>query len=162
MTNFDSNLLTVTYLPPATPFHPVEGRKYTLTHSDTTGELYLSIGIRYDMKAVNPQFRDEVVAEWTPKMGQYILNGTVYVSGGEFDEKYAKIRYMIFKRELDLALTAMVYGDRSFYLHYPWLLDSPIFIQFSSVYPQFNQLLYFGTPRKYLMIEMQSKKQTVT
>lgn len=114
MSNFNPSKLSVKYLPPATEFRPVDSRKYTLTHSDATGELFLAIGGCYDFKAVNPKFRDEVFAEWIPQMGQYVLSGRVYISGGEFDQQYAKIRFLIFQKELDLALTAMVYGDRSF------------------------------------------------
>ncbi|MFE8699328.1 staygreen family protein [Cytobacillus sp. FJAT-54145] len=150
MSKFNPSKLSVTFLPPVTPFKPVDERKYTLTHSDETGELFLTVGYCFDMSAIKPKFRDEVLAEWIPRMGQYILKGKVYVSGGEFDEQYSKIRFMIFQRELKLALTAMIYGDRAFYQNYPWLLDSPIYIQFESNFPQYNQLLYYGTPRQFL------------
>ncbi|PWW25821.1 staygreen protein [Cytobacillus oceanisediminis] len=155
MSKFNPSKLAVNYLPPATEFRPVDRRKYTLTHSDATGELFLAIGGYYDLNAIRPKFRDEVFAEWQPQMGQYVLSGKVYISGGEFDEQYSKIRFMIFQKELDLALTAMVYGDSSFYSNYPWLLDSPIFIHFESVYPQFSKILYYDTPRKYLQAALQ-------
>ncbi|USK46693.1 staygreen family protein [Cytobacillus oceanisediminis] len=155
MSNFNPSKLSVKYLSPATEFRPVDSRKYTLTHSDATGELFLAIGECYDFNAVNPKFRDEAFAEWIPQMGQYVLSGRVYISGGEFDQQYAKIRFLIFQKELDLALTAMVYGDRCFFTNYPWLLDSPIFIYFESVYPEFSKLLYYGTPRKYLSAALQ-------
>nr|WP_302053167.1 staygreen family protein [Cytobacillus oceanisediminis] len=90
MSNFNPSKLSVKYLPPATEFRPVDSRKYTLTHSDATGELFLAIGEGYDFNAVNPKFRDEAFAEWIPQMGQYVLRGRVYISGGEFDQQYAK------------------------------------------------------------------------
>ena len=31
-----------------TPAGPVAGRRYTLTHSDATGDLFLTIGLDYD------------------------------------------------------------------------------------------------------------------
>lgn len=154
MSVFDPSKLSITYLAPATPFRPVECRKYTLTHSDTTGQLFLAIGCEYDYKAINHKFRDEVLAEWIPKMGVFTLCGRVYISGGEFDERYSHVRFMIFKRELELALKAIVYGDQTFYSYFPWLLDSPIYIHFESVYPQFNQIIYYGTPRQHLMNAM--------
>ncbi|OLS38581.1 staygreen family protein [Bacillus sp. MRMR6] len=150
MSMFNPSKLTTKYSAPATQFRPLEGRKYTLTHSDTTGQLFLTIGVHYDYLAINPQSRDEVLAEWVPQMGEFALIGRVYVSGGEFDENYARVRYMIFQKELDLALKAIVYGDQAFYSNFPWLLDAPIYIQFESVYPQFNQLFYYGTPRYFL------------
>lgn len=155
MSKFNPSKLSVEYLPPATEFRPVDRRKYTLTHSDATGELFLAIGGYYDLNAIKPKFRDEVFAEWLPQMGQYVLSGKVYISGGEFDEPYSKIRFMIFQKELELALTAIVYGDRCFYSNYPWLLDSPIFVHFESVYPEFSKMLYYGTPRQYLKAALQ-------
>jgi hypothetical protein len=150
MSLFNPSKLMITYLAPVTPQRPLEGRKYTLTHSDDTGELFLSIGCQYDSKAINILMRDEVLAEWIPQMGEFQLFGRVYISNGEYDEKYAQVRYMIFKKELNLAIKAMVYGDQSLYSCFPWLLDSPIYIQFDSIFPQFHQILYYGTPRQYL------------
>lgn len=94
--------------------------------------------------------RDEVLAQWATKNGEYLFYGKVYVSNGEFDINMARIRYMIFKKELELALTAIMYGDRGFFCHYPWLIDAPIYIQFNSIYPEFNTVEYYGTPRRYL------------
>ncbi|WP_421385007.1 staygreen family protein [Bacillus salacetis] len=150
MSDFNPEKLSVTYHPPASVFNPMDGRKYTLTHSDTTGELFLSIGCQYDFNKVNPAMRDEVLAEWGRVMGQYTLSGIVYVSGGEFDENLSKVRYMIFRKELPLALSAIVNGDRGFFSYFPWLLDAPIYITFESVFPEFNQVHYYGTPRQYL------------
>ncbi|WML44500.1 staygreen family protein [Neobacillus sp. PS3-40] len=159
MSVFIPSKLTVVFHAPATKFRPIEGRKYTLTHSDSTGQLFLSIGKEYTYGNLNPQVRDEVVAEWVPKMGEYVLWGRVYVSGGEFDEKYAKVRFLIFQKEMDLALKAIIYGDQTFYTCFPWLLDSPIYIQFDSIYPQYNKIIYMGTPRQYLV---SASQQTIS
>jgi hypothetical protein len=137
-------------LPFTTECWPVNGRKYTLTHSDATGELFLSIGNHFNLSAINLKIRDEVLAEWTSVNGQFIFKGKVYVSGGEFDEHSSKKRSMIFKREAKLALTAIFYGDRKFFSNYPRLLDSSILIHFESIFPQYNQVLYYGVPRQYL------------
>lgn len=154
MSSFNPANLSVTFIPPVTAYKPVEKRKYTLTHSDGSGDFFLTIGYCYDGNCINPMLRDEVLAEWVPQMGQYVLRGKVYVSGGEFDERYSKIRFLIFKRELNKALTAIVYGDRELYQNYPWLLDSPIYIQFDSNYQSFNRMLYYGTPRIFLKSAM--------
>jgi hypothetical protein len=159
MNIFDPSKLTFNIHAPATAFRPIEGRKYTLTHSDKTGQLFLSIGNEYNLSAINPKVRDEVLAEWLPKMGEYMLWGKVYVSGGEFDEKYSKVRFLIFQKELDLALKAIIYGDRILFTYFPWLLDSPIYIQYESIFPQFNQINYMGTPRQYLYA---LSKQTIS
>ena len=150
LSSFIPSKLTTNYLAHATPLLPVEGRKYTLTHSDITGQLFLAVGYEYNIRAINPKLRDEVIAEWVPQMGEFSLYGRVYVSGGEFDEMNAKARFLIFKKELNLAITAMVYGDKVFFMNYPCLLDAPIFIRFESIYTQFNQIQFYGTPRQFL------------
>ncbi|MFE8694927.1 staygreen family protein [Cytobacillus sp. FJAT-53684] len=150
MSNWDPMRITVLYLPPATEFRPVDRRKYTWTQSKTTGESFLSIGYDYDFNAIQVEYRDEVLAEWIPQMGQYVLSGKIFISDESFDEKYAKIRFMIFQREARQALAAMIYGDRTFFSNYPWLLDSPIYIHFQSNYHEFNKIIYYETPRQYL------------
>jgi phosphatidate phosphatase PAH1 len=46
---------------------PIVPRCYTLTHSDFTGDLFLSIGASYDLKQISGIYtklmRDEVLAE---------------------------------------------------------------------------------------------------
>jgi hypothetical protein len=150
MSLFNPSKLIVSYFAPTTPLRPLENRKYTLTHSDETGYLFLTIGNHYDIKAINKKMRDEVLAEWMPTMGEYQLRGKVHISEGEYDEKHAKVRFMIFQRELHLAVKAIIYGDQAFYSNFPWLLDAPIFIEFYSVFPQYQQVLYYGTPRQVL------------
>lgn len=151
MSNFNPDKLSVKYIPPANSLHPIEGRKYTLTHSDITAELFLSIGYIYDYDSIDKKMRDEVVAEWQKNsQGQYVLFGKVYVSGGEFGETYSAIRFNIFQREMNTALSGIIYGDRQFYFNYPALLDTPIYIYYESVYPQFRQVAFYGTPRQYL------------
>lgn len=155
MSNWDPTRITVQYLPPATEFRPVDRRKYTWTQSKTTGESFLSIGYQYDLNAIQMEYRDEVLAEWIPQMGQYVLSGKIFISDESFDEKYAKIRFMIFQREARQALAAMIYGDQTFFSNYPWLLDSPIYIHFQSNYKEFNHIIFYETPRQYLNEAMQ-------
>lgn len=150
MSILDLEKLVITYMPPVTFSHPAEGRKYTVTHDDQSGIITVAIGCHYDQSQINPTMRDEVLAEWKPDRGQYILLVTVHVSDGEFDENHAKIRYMIFQRELPLALQAIMHADIPFLGYYPWLLDSPIYAEFTSIYPESNQTLDYGTPRQYL------------
>jgi len=151
MSNFDPQKLSVNLIPPATRSQPIVGRKYTLTHSDITAELFLDIGIVYNYDAINQTMRDEVLAEWNQdNQGLLKLIGEVYVSGGEFDENISSIRFNIFKKEMDTALKGIVYGDLPFYTNYPDLLDAPIFINFESIYPQYRKVFYYGTPRQYL------------
>ncbi|KQL19435.1 staygreen family protein [Cytobacillus solani] len=155
MSHWDPTKITVQYLPPATEFRPVDRRKYTWSQSKTTGESCLSIGYHYDFNVIQVEYRDEVLAEWIPQMGQYVLSGKIFISDESFDEKYAQIRFLIFQREARQALAGMIYGDRTFFTNYPWLLDSPIYIHFQSNYKEYNKIIYYETPRQYLNEAMQ-------
>ena len=151
MSNFNPNRLFVNLIKPATFTCPVEGRKYTLTHSDNTGELFLDIGCIYNFQAINPQMRDEVLAEWKKDIhGGLKLAGKVYIDGGEFSSSAAGRRFNVFNKEMDTAINAIVYGDVPLYTHYPILLHKPIYIRYMSSYPQYRRLLYYGTPYEYL------------
>ena len=48
MKKLDPDKLLVEYKPGVTPISPIIPRRYTLTHSDETGELFLTIGSEYD------------------------------------------------------------------------------------------------------------------
>lgn len=151
MSDFNPHKLMVKLIPPATSLEPLQGRKYTLTHSDITADLFLDIGYVYNTEAINWVMRDEVLAEWTKdQQNHFNLTGKVYVDGGEFGKNISDIRFSIFKKEMDTALKGIVYGDQSFYKIYPLLLDAPIYIYFESTYPQYRQIIYYGTPRQYL------------
>lgn len=151
MALFDPRKLSVKIITPANTFYPVEGRKYTLTHSDITAELFLDIGYVFNYQAINPKMRDEVLAEWEKDdRGNHYLTGKAYVDNGEFSKEEADTRFHIFKKEMSTALKGIVYGDLPFYSNYPVLLDAPIFIHYESSYPAFRQTLYYGTPRNYL------------
>ncbi|RLQ96147.1 staygreen family protein [Falsibacillus albus] len=151
MREFKTEKLSMSLLPSATVFFPVEGRKYTMTHSDSTGDMFVSIGCYYDADKINPILRDEVFAEWSLHIGQYVLRANVLVSGGEFDENLSAVRFLIFEKEMPTALKAIVTADRSFYAYFPWLLDMPIYVEFDSIFPQYHQIKYFGTVRQYLI-----------
>lgn len=151
MSSFNPEKLSVTFIPSANSFRPIEGRKYTLTHSDLTGELFLDVGLLFNYEKVNAVMRDEVLAEWQKSSGnQLYLFGKAYVDGGEFNKEMAGVRFGIFKKEMNTALKGIVYGDLIFFSNYPTLLDAPIYIYFESEYPEYKQILYYGTPQHYL------------
>ncbi|WP_233880909.1 staygreen family protein [Virgibacillus halodenitrificans] len=143
--------LSVRYIPPADFNQPVSNRKYTLTHSDTTGQLFLDIGYVYNYEAINPAQKDEVLAEWRndPSMCMY-LAGTVDVDGIQVIEATSAKRFEIFNREMNTALQGMIYGDLPFYSYHPFLINAPIFISYNSAFPQYRQVKYYGTPRYYI------------
>lgn len=126
---------------------PVIGRKYTLTHSDITAELFLTVGLKYAYDKIN-EMRDEVLAQWGIYNGHPVLYAYVYVDGESTGEK-AGIRNMIFRRELPLALEGIRYGDRVFFEANSELNYAPIWIHFDSINPYYNKFEYWGTPSDY-------------
>lgn len=65
MVAFDSNRLTVEYRDGAWMTAPIISRSHTLTHSDFTGQLFLTIGTQFAWDKVDPILRDEVLGIWT-------------------------------------------------------------------------------------------------
>ncbi|WP_026188937.1 staygreen family protein [Orenia marismortui] len=147
MKRLNPDKLFVEFRDGVTPTNPIISRKYTLTHSDVTAELFLTIGLSYAYDKISPM-RDEVLAEWTLSDNQYILKATVQVdnNGGFIN---SAVRNRIFIRELPLALEAIVYGDKELFKAHPVLTQAPIYIHFESVYPYFDRKEYWGTPADY-------------
>ena len=56
---FTPDKLEITLIEPVTENGPVEGRKYTLTHSDETGMLFLDIGNVYNYSAIDQDYDDD-------------------------------------------------------------------------------------------------------
>lgn len=149
MSHFNPEKLFVEYLNGVTTMKPVFPRRHTLTHSDETGELFLTIGMDYAWDKVNPM-RDEVLGEWKTKGSSLVYRVYLHVDQGEYNQNEAAIRNEIFRRELPLALTAIRYGDRFLFDTYPHLDHSPIIITFISTYPQFARQENWGPFRNFL------------
>ena len=147
MERLNPEKLSVEFRPGVTPSEPVIGRKYTLTHSDITADLYLTVGLTYAYDKIN-ETRDEVLAKWTIDEKNPFLYGYVYV-GGQNWPFIASIRDQIFRRELPLALEAIRYGDRELFTEHPYLDQAPIWIYFDSTDSEYNSYEYWGTPRDY-------------
>ena len=146
---FNNDKLKVNFLPPTTPIYPIEGRKYTFTHSDTTGMLFLDIGNTYNYDVINIQLRDEVLGEWIIyNKNSYTLCLYIYLKGIYHNEIQKK--YQIFKSHLELAITSILYGDIELLKEYPYLMDAPIHVKFSSNHFMFNSSEYYETPSYYL------------
>jgi hypothetical protein len=126
---------------------PAIGRKYTLTHSDITADLFLTIGLQFAYDKVNAM-RDEVLAEWRMNNGFLFLYVYVYVDG-EFGSVVSAMRNTVFRHELPLALEAIRYGDRRFFAAHPELDNAPIWIHFYSTNPEYNRFENWGTPNDY-------------
>jgi hypothetical protein len=146
MERLNPEKLNVKYGSGVTATEPIIGRKYTLTHSDLTADLFLTIGLEYAYDEIN-EMRDEVLAEWQTFEGNPLLQVYVYV--GQFGPVMTGIRDMIFRRELPLALEAIRYGDSELFMEHPQLDKAPIWIYFDSPNPEYNKFEYWGTPADY-------------
>ncbi|MED1467086.1 staygreen family protein [Bacillus salipaludis] len=144
MNNFNPEKLSVEYLEGITATGPIIPRSYTLTHSDLTGDLFLTIGIHYAWDKINPM-RDEVLGEWKQIGGTFYYCVYLHIDQGQYNQNQAAKRNEIFKRELPLALTAIRYGDRFFFNAYPHLDQAKIIINFMSAHPQFARQECWGT-----------------
>jgi hypothetical protein len=143
MAKLNPEKLIVEYEDDVTATDPIIPRRYTLTHSDITAELFLTIGRNYSYDKIN-ESRDEVLGEWVYEREKYIYYAYLYVDGETGGTK-AEIRNYIFRRELPLALEAIRYGDRKLFNKYKELDSSPIFIFFLSTNPLYSKVENWGT-----------------
>lgn len=147
MGNFEPEKLTVEFRDGVTNTEPIISRRYTLTHSDKTAQLFLTIGLNYAFDKMSTM-RDEVRGEWRKADNSYLLNVYLKVDG-IFRPGAAVIRNEIFRRELPLALEAIVYGDRAFLKVHPGLYEAPIMAHFNSSVPRYNVIENWGIPLLY-------------
>jgi len=149
MSNFNPERLSVEYRDGVTATEPIISRHHTLTHSDDTGDLFLTIGTQFAWDKVNPELRDEVLGEWKTNGHYWYYNAYVIVNTQNQDFDTAIRRYEVFRRELPLALTAIRYGDRLLFDRYPPLDNGLIIMNFMSTYPQLYKQEMYGTFSSY-------------
>ncbi|ULT59808.1 staygreen family protein [Neobacillus drentensis] len=123
-------------------------RCYTLTHSDFTEDLFLTIEIHYAWKNINPN-RDEVLGTWKQDGSSLHFYVYLYIDQGEYSIDGSARLNEIFKREIPLALTAIRYGDRFLFDTYPNLEKYLLIINFMSAYPQVARQESWGTFHHY-------------
>ena len=152
MNRLDPSKLSVEFRDGVTATYPILCRHYTLTHSDITAQLFLTIGCYYAYNKIT-SMRDEVLSQWIKIEDRYYLN--VYLNvDGEGSIETIPIRDMIFRRELPLALEAIRYGDRALFNKYPMLDNSSIIVYFMSNIPYYNRVEYWGKPSDYKYTNM--------
>lgn len=151
MSRFDPKKLRVVFKDGTKPYSPLIPRFYTLTHSDFSGKLFLTIAAAFDREALNKWqtrlMRDEVVGEWCEDGP--ILQLSCHVSGKGLDFGTASWRYRIFKYHMPMVLQTLRYGDRLLYEAHPTLDAAPILIHFRSHQKQYNRVERWGVPGDY-------------
>jgi len=152
MKRLNPKKLHVAYLTGANPEDLVLPRRYTLTHSDITGELFLTISNEYDTKQTSSLYtrlmRDEVLAELTIEEEGLVFRVYCHVSGG-FVFGTAKLREAVFRHELPLVLETVRFGDRNLFEKIPHLDNTPVLIHFQSTDNRFNKVENWGTMADY-------------
>ncbi len=131
MRRLNPEKLHVRFIHPTREDNPIHPRFYTLTHSDRTGELFLTIGNEYDKQQISGWYtrlmRDEVLAEWKQIGTTNELHVLCEVERGF---GWTSMRESIFRRELRLVFEAFRYGDRALFDKYPNLDSSKIMVHF--------------------------------
>lgn len=151
MSNFKPERLSVEFRNGMSATGPIMPRHYTLTHSDTTAELFLTISTQFAWDQVNKELRDEVLGIWKTNGNQLSYHVYVYLDQGDYDINVIKRRNEIFRRELPLALTAIRYGDGKLFCIYPSLDYAIINVHFISNYSAFSTIENWGSFIDYLI-----------
>ncbi|MGG7179289.1 staygreen family protein [Clostridium paraputrificum] len=131
-------------------------RKYTLTHSDETGDLFLYIGENYACNRLE-EVRDEVLATWEKVAETYILKVDLHLDS-ELSNKNLEERDVIFRKELPLALKTIIYGDRKLYMNRKELINSPVIVYFNSNDENYNKVERWGAVKDYIIGEARSNE----
>jgi hypothetical protein len=147
MSKFEPEKLSTEWKGGVTKTAPVIPRRYTLTHSDQTGDLFLTIAPDFSFYQLTAM-RDEVLGEWLNADDSILYYVYLHVDG-PFGQGTETIRNVIFRRELPLALEAIRYGDRLFFEARPEMDQYPIIVFFLSFYPEYNKTENWGTFADY-------------
>lgn len=153
MSRLNPEKLHVRFAPGAAPEGPLMPRRYTLTHSDVTGDLFLTIGPDYDRRQIagwQTRFmRDEVLAEWLEEeVERPALHVHCHVSGGLVFGS-AGMRDAIFRRELPLVLEAFRLGDQRLFHTHPELDRAPVRVHFHAARARYDRIETWGVPADY-------------
>jgi len=127
-------------------------RRYTLTHSDVTSDLFLSIGAAYDQKQISGWYtrlmRDEVLAEFKEENGAESLHVYCHVSGG-IVLGTAGWRNDILQHHMRMVIEALRYGDRELVSAHPQLDDAKVRVHFASKRARYNRVEDWGLFKEY-------------
>jgi hypothetical protein len=127
-------------------------RRYTLTHSDITGDLFLTIGSEYDRKQIAGLYtrwmRDEVMAELTRERSEMVMHVYCHVSGG-FVFGSAHWRNEILHHHMRMVLEALRGGDRELVTAHPELDRATVRVHFKSNDKRYDLVENWGPIQTY-------------
>lgn len=147
MREFNPQKVFAQYRDTMKPYSPITGRKYTITHSDTTAELFVFIGENYAEDQVT-RMHDEVRIAWAKNERKLALIGSVIVDGKGVSGN-SIIRNRIFYNEMPTALKALQQADRFLFHKHPSAYNAPVIIHFISSNPVYDKTYNFGEIGNY-------------
>jgi magnesium dechelatase len=151
MPRLNSSLLHLQFLDGSNETGPLSPRVYTLTHSDITGELFLTIGKKINLPQISGIYtrimRDEVVAEWEGAEPA-TLHVYCHVSGG-LVLGTPGMRYHIFRFHMPMVLEAFCYGDRVLLKEHPELAKGRVMVHFLACLKRFDKDVVWGVLQDY-------------
>lgn len=152
MERLNPDKLQVTVADGVSPGDAVLPRRYTLTHSDFSGQLFLTIGGDFNRSQTSGWYvrlmRDEVLAELVNGEAGPECRAYCHVNGGLVFGT-AALRNRIFRAELRLALEAIRYGDRDFLQEHPAFDVAPVIVCFRSKNRRYACEEQWGTMSDY-------------
>ena len=117
------------------PTSLLKPRRYTLTHNDLTRHLTLSVSKEFNETQTSIWYtkllRDEVLAEWRSD-GLHVFC-QVSADGAWWIRWAAPLRAIVFRQKLPLVLDTLRYAERNLFQKHPELLETPVYVNFSSV-----------------------------
>lgn len=147
MRELNSKKVFVQYRNYMKPYDPITGRKYTITHSDTTAELFVFVADDYAKDQIT-EMRDEVKVAWEVYQKRLALIGSVLVDDDNITGN-TDIRNRIFYNEMPTALQALRNADRFLFEREPELDNAPVWIHFISKNPIYDKTYEFGVIGMY-------------
>lgn len=154
MTELDPSKLHVRYVEERMRNEFSIPRCYTLTHSDRTGDRFLTIGRCYDQEQISGYYtrfmRDEVLGEWIDGNNGLELHVHMHVNGG-FIFGNAGLRYRIFKKYLRSVMQSLRQGDDPIFNAMPSLDRCRAVIHYHAKCDRYNLCEEGGQLKEYRM-----------
>ena len=137
----------VQYRDSISPYDPVIDRKYTITHSDTTGELFVFVATNYAEDQVT-NMHDDVKIGWVQAEKRLLLVGSVLIDEAGVVGN-TEVRNKIFISEMPTALKALRQADRFLFQKYPDIDSTPVYVHFISENPTYDKTYNWGPIGSY-------------
>ena len=147
MASLNPDKLHTHFIDPTSPSGPFQPRCYTLTHSDRTGDLFLTIAEEYDHQQISGLYtrlmRDEVLASWQLAGDEMSLHVHCHVSGGLVFGK-ASWRASILKHHMPQVIEAFHYGERALIQAHPLLDQAQVVVHFHARQDALDETIDYG------------------